>query len=96
MILIAADQMEFKIEYLMKVLMTIIIIHAVMIVIQRATASIIWPFSYDESGKQFFYISENYYNTQEKMVRCPGNLRIRIRCRSASDLWVCDAEGDRV
>lgn len=71
-ILIAADQMEFKIEYLMKVLMTIIIIHAVMIVIQRATASIIWPFSYDESGKQFFYISENYYNTQEKMVRCPG------------------------
>ena len=30
-ILIAADQMEFKIEYLMKVLMTIIIIHAVMI-----------------------------------------------------------------
>ena len=35
MILIAADQMEFKIEYLMKVLMTIIIIHAVMIVIQR-------------------------------------------------------------
>lgn len=71
-ILIAADQIEFSIESLMKVLLIIIIIHAVMIVLQRVTTSIIWPFSYDESGKQFFYISDNYYNSQEKMVRCPG------------------------
>lgn len=69
--LIAFDQVQFDTHSLQKILLVIIIIHAVMILLQKATGSIIWPYEYNELGEQLFYIGTNYYN-MDGLVRCPG------------------------
>lgn len=71
-IIIMSNQIKLNIDKLNWCLLTIVIIHTIIIFIQRFTNSIFWPFISDEYGNQLFYISEGYYNTADKMLRCPG------------------------
>lgn len=71
-IILISNQIKFNIDKLNKILLLIIILHCTIIFIQRFTNSIFWPFINDEYGSKLFYISEGYYNTTDKMVRCPG------------------------
>lgn len=48
------------------------IIHAVLIVVQRFTNSLIWPYLDYGDGEQVFYIGGNYYASGNYMARCPG------------------------
>lgn len=53
-------------------LLCIIAIHSTLIVYQHFTNSLFWPFSFDDEGKQIFYISSGYYSVGKYMDRCPG------------------------
>lgn len=71
-VIVAANQTKLALNRFLKALLFIIVIHAILILVQRFTNSILWPFNVDENGDNFFYISEDYYNTNSIMARCPG------------------------
>ncbi|WP_040213545.1 hypothetical protein [Clostridium polynesiense] len=71
-VVVASNQTEIELNRFMKVLLFIIFIHSILILVQHFSNSILWPFRVDENGNNFFYISEGYYNTNSRMVRCPG------------------------
>ncbi|WP_343338820.1 hypothetical protein [Terrisporobacter petrolearius] len=71
-VIIISKQVKLDIYKFNKVLLVIVALHCLVIYIQRFTNSIWWPFVNDEYGNKIFYISEGYYNTIDRMVRCPG------------------------
>lgn len=71
-IIILSNQVIIDTKKLSKSILIIITIHCILIFMQKYNNDIIWPFTIDESGNQIFYVSEGYYNTTDKMLRCPG------------------------
>lgn len=70
-IVVISYQETIDIDKILKFILITSIVNGVMIICQRFSNSLIWPFKEDDLGNTLFYISETYYNTT-KMVRCPG------------------------
>lgn len=71
LIVIIINQYDYDIHPFLKIMLVLVIIHASIIIIQRLTNSIIWPFTTYDDGKLIFGI-DAYYNVGNKMGRCPG------------------------
>lgn len=71
LILIIINQYDYDILFFIKIMLVLVIVHAIIIIFQRLTNSIIWPFKMYDDGTSIFGI-DTYYNVGNHMGRCPG------------------------
>lgn len=71
LIVIIINQYDYDILPFLKIMLILVIIHASIIILQRLTNSIIWPFMTYDDGTLIFGI-DAYFNVGNKMGRCPG------------------------
>lgn len=72
LLLFVVAQYNYNIDNFLKKLLYIIIVHALLIIYQRFSNSIVWPFSTYEDGTKVFYTGSGYFDTRSFLARCPG------------------------